>query len=223
MFKRNWKIVSLAVFGAIFFVVYLYLYLPTAPKYPKYLILNQPDESINYFFIRELALNNRFGLPEPLAGITASQVHPRSTTVVNGAIVPIGFPGVIVIFGLLMKLLVKIFGIGNFNLLAAALTPFLAAVTPLFFYGFLRRVWDERCALLSAVLLFFLPPWWYYASRQFQHNSLLVFLIVAGLYFFVCGAASRECCHSERQRIFLFAVLPHANVVIPSVSEESYH
>ncbi|MEK7189464.1 MAG: hypothetical protein AAB666_00595 [Patescibacteria group bacterium] len=191
MFKKKWKIVSLAVLGAVFFVVYLYLYLPSAPKCPNYLILNQPDESINYFFIRELALNNRFGLPEPLAGITASQVHPRSTTVVNGAIVPIGFPGVIVFFGLLTKLLVKIFGIDNFNLFAIVMTPLLAAVTPLFFYGFLRRVWDEKVAWLSSVLLFFLPPWWYYASRPFQHNTLLMFLIVVGLYFYTR-------CHSER-------------------------
>lgn len=189
MLKRNWKIVSLALLGAVFFVVYLYLYLPSAPKYPKYLILNQPDESVNYFFIRELALNNRFGLSEPLTGITASQVHPRSTTVVNGAIVPIGFPGVIVIFGFLARALVWVFGVGSFNLLAAGLTPFLAAVTPLFFYGFLRRVWDARAAWLSALLLFFLPPWWYYASRPFQHNTLLVFLVVAGLYFYIISLA----------------------------------
>jgi len=189
MFKRNWKIITLVVLGAVFFVVYLYLYLPTASKYPDYLILNQPDESINYFFIRELALNNRFGLPEPLSGITASQVHPRSTTVVNGAIVPIGFPGVIVIFGLITKLLMKIFGIGNFNLLTAALTPFLAALTPLFFYGFLRRIWDEHGAWFSAVLLFFLPSWWYYASRPFQHNTLLVFLIIVGLYCYIVSFA----------------------------------
>ncbi|MEK9183095.1 MAG: hypothetical protein AAB849_01150 [Patescibacteria group bacterium] len=189
MFKRNWKIISLAILGAVFFVVYLYLYLPKAPKYPNYLILNQPDESINYFFIRELALNNRFGLPEPLSGVVASQVHPRSTTVVHGAIVPIGFPGVIVFFGLLTKLLVKIFGIGNFNLLAAMLTPLIAAITPLFFYGFLRRIWDDCGAWLSAALLFILPPWWYYASRPFQHNTLLVFLIVAGIY---CYAVAKE-------------------------------
>lgn len=187
--KKHWQKIFLGLSALIFFIIYLYLYLPHPVKYPDYLILNQPDESINYFFIRELTINNQHSYIEPLSKVALNQVHPRSTTVVNGSLVPIGFPGIIIIFGFILKVLIKIFGSNNFNILAVSLTPLLAALTPIIFYVSLKRVFNEKIALVSAFLLFILPPWWYYASRPFQHNTLFIFLIVS---LFSCFIVSLE-------------------------------
>lgn len=206
--KRHKEILSLAVLAVVFFFLYLFLYfnpsilsLPPiqtdrGPE-PAYLILNQPDESVNYFFIRQLVLNNRFSYPESLSELTDNQVHPRSATVVHSALVPIGFPGMIVIYGFLLKIATLISGPRFFNLLAAAITPLLAVITPFFFYGFLRRIFDKSVAWLASILLFFLPAWWYYASRPFQHNTLFVFLIVALLYCYVVMRERFFLCHSR--------------------------
>lgn len=188
--KKHKEILSLLVLAVIFLCVYLFLYWdiqvgfnPPAAE-PSQLIFNQPDESVNYFFIKQLVLENRFSFPESLSDLALSQVHPRSTTVINGGIVPIGFPGFTVLLSLILKILTIIAGTAGFNILAVMITPLIGVVTPFFFYGFLRRIFDGRLAWLSAALMFFLPPWWYYASRPFQHNVLFVSLFVVLLYCF---------------------------------------
>ena len=90
--KGKTKIMLLAM-SSIFFVTYLFLYIGGVPlvgdKALPYLIFNQPDESINYAFIREYVLEGNRQIQEPLLDLTENQVHPRSTTVVNGALTPI--------------------------------------------------------------------------------------------------------------------------------------
>lgn len=165
---------------------------------PAYLILNQPDESVNYFFIRQLVRENTFGLAESLSSASFNQVHPRSTTVIGGKIVPIGFPGFIVLVGLVVKILTFIFDKNLFNLLAVAITPLVAAVSPLLGYFFWRRFWGKGVAFASAVMLFILPAWWYNASRPFQHNLLFVFFLLCASLFFVL---SRE--KAGRKKLWL--------------------
>ncbi|MEK7509051.1 MAG: glycosyltransferase family 39 protein [Patescibacteria group bacterium] len=197
--KKHKEILSLLVLAAIFFVVYLFLYWdvfrvgfnPPATEPPR-LIFNQPDESVNYFFIKQLVLENRFSFPESLSDLALSQVHPRSTTVINGGIVPIGFPGFIILLSLILKVLIVMAGSVGFNLMAVMITPLIGVIAPFFLYGFLRRLFDQRLAWLSAVLMFILPPWWYYASRPFQHNVLFVFFVILTLYFSAVFYEKRE-------------------------------
>jgi len=117
--KKHKEILSLLVLAVVFLFVYLFLYwdvfrmgfnpaaarLPMRQGEPPQLIFNQPDESVNYFFIKQLVLENRFSFPESFSDLALSQVHPRSTTVINGGIVPIGFPGFIVLLSLILKIL----------------------------------------------------------------------------------------------------------------------
>lgn len=186
--KTKYILASCAIF---FFLVYLFLSIGkqmTGEKdgfSPPYLIFNQPDESANYFFLRSFVLDGKFGVPEPLAQISNNQVHARSMTVVQGHLVPIGFPTMIVLFGFFIKTWTTLFGDGVFNYLAVGLTPLLAAIAPLFFYGFLRRIFSQQIALLSALLLFVLPPWWYYASRSLQTNTIFVTLLIVALYAWI--------------------------------------
>lgn len=188
--RKHKQVLSIILLFIVFFWVYLFLYknpeninLSIYGTKPDLLILNQPDEMANFFFIHNIALNNQFTYSEPLDAVAFSQIHPRSMTVVNNNLVPIGFPGFIMVVGLLVKFLIKIFGVGLFNFFALSFTPFVAVLTPLVFYGFLRRIFNNQIAWLSAVLLFILPSWWYYASRPFQHNTFFVFLLICFLYF----------------------------------------
>jgi len=188
--RKHKEVLSIILLAIVFFWVYLYLYknnnnpnLSIYGKQPELLILNQPDEMANFFFIRNFVLNNEFSFLEPLSDKALSQIHPRSMTVVNDKLVPIGFPGIIVVIGIIVKILIKLFGSGLFNFFAISFTPVVAVLTPLIFYSFLRRIFNKQIAWLASILLFALPSWWYYASRPFQHNTFFVFLLICFLYF----------------------------------------
>ncbi|KKU08281.1 MAG: hypothetical protein UX10_C0001G0040 [Candidatus Magasanikbacteria bacterium GW2011_GWA2_45_39] len=177
---------------AIFFWIYLFLYrnpsvtqLPqveqNGEKLPAYLVLNQPDEAVNYWFIRALALGSRTGIPLELQSIVPQKIHPRSTTIVDDMLVPIGFPGIILLYGSLLSVLMRAVPWYWFNVLAVSITPLLGALAPLLLYVLTRRFFDRSVALVSAVLLWIQPAWWYYSSRPFQHHILLLFLLLCTL------------------------------------------
>lgn len=184
MLREKKIYIALSALSAVFFVIYLFLYWPGA-IHSDNLILNQPDESVNYYFIRDFVLRDNFRVPEPLSLITANQVHPRSTTIIYGALAPIGFPGIIILFGIVLKLLTRIFGSAYFNYFAVALTPLLGALLPILLFNFFKKLTNTHAAFLTAVLAYILPCWWYYSSRPFQHNILFVFLFVC---FLLAGA-----------------------------------
>lgn len=190
--RRTWPYIVLGIASLIFVTIYLFLYIfPSVNSLstvqfagrdePGILVLNQPDESINYLFIRERVLHNRARIPEPLSIASNQQLHPRSTTVIHNEIVPIGFPGLIVLYSGIIKLFLSIFGLTHFNFLAVLLTPIFAAITPIIFYAWLKEWFDKNLALLSALLLYILPPWWYYASRPFQHSITFIFFLMIAL------------------------------------------
>lgn len=199
---------SLIVLSIIFFVIYSFLNIDFA-NFPKlnftssdYLIFNQPDESANYFFSRNLTFSNHyFRVPEELSFLTLNQLHPRSMTVVEGNLVPIGFPGVILVFSLFASLFVAIFGGGVFNFALVSFVPLLGALTPLVFYAFLKKIFNRRVAFLASLLLFINPAWWYYSSRSLQHIIVFSFFLVSSLYF----VAKFVYCHNfKKKNIFAF-------------------
>ncbi|OGH85086.1 MAG: hypothetical protein A2493_00845 [Candidatus Magasanikbacteria bacterium RIFOXYC12_FULL_33_11] len=205
-FEDKYKL-FLIVLSIIFFVTYLFLSIDFNNfskmnffHQPDYLVFNQPDESANYFFIRKLVVEKVFRVGEDLSFLTLNQLHPRSMTVVQGTLVPIGFPGVVAVFSLFTSFFVYIFGSSFFNLALVSLVPLLGAVTPLFFYGFLKKIFNRRVAFFASLLLFINPAWWYYASRSLQHTIIFIFFVVSSLYF----ATSFVYCHDKRKSLFAF-------------------
>ncbi len=181
----------LTVLAAVFFMIY---WIPSWPfnlatqpdGSPAHLILNQPDEVAFYHVVRRVATGETPGTPEILAEVSESQVHPRSTTVVGGRIVPIGFPAAMLLYGFFARIDTAIMGDWFLNLSMTAATPFVAAIAPLLLYYLVRYISRRRdVALYAAVTMFVLPPWWYYASRPFQHHTLFVFLVLLALVQFV--------------------------------------
>lgn len=175
-------IVSVLFFGSYFYLHGIEALSDLRTGVSHNIISNQPDEMANYFFIKELVINHSFGWYEPLNEIASSQVHARSMTVINARLEPIGFPFFIVLVSVLAFVPTMIFGISVFNVLAISLVPLLVIASNFLLYGIVRRVWNDRMALISSILLFLLPAWWYWASRPFQHTIPFIFCILLSLY-----------------------------------------
>lgn len=159
----------LIVFGILFFFIYSFLPF-TAGE-----IFNSPDGNANFVFTKNLVERGDLKIFEPLNRIAGDIVHPRSTNVAGPFIVPGGFLGLILIYGLLAKIL----GVGAI----IYLTPFFAMAGVLFFYGLVRRIFNSSVAFISALLLFFHPAFWYYASRTMMPNVLFISLLLGSFYF----------------------------------------
>jgi len=173
-FKNNRQFIAL-IFAA---VVFLFIY----AWFPVYTTLSStsfasPDETANYFWIERVANEEVLQYFEPLNVIANDAVVPRSVRSDNGVVKPVSFLGIILIYGVIAKFL------GMW--LVPFLTPLLAVLGVLFFYGIVSEIFAEKKALLSALLLFSLAPYWYYASRGLFHNVLFVDLVLAGGYLFI--------------------------------------
>ncbi|MFH0857123.1 MAG: glycosyltransferase family 39 protein, partial [Candidatus Magasanikbacteria bacterium] len=173
----------LFLLSIVFFFIYSFLSYPYFSN-DDFAILNQPDESINYIFARHLVETGDFVIPEGLSYIANNQVHPRSTTLVYHSLTPIGFPGIIVIFGCITKIICFLIGVGGINSILLSITPFLAVASSFLLYFFIKSIFGKRIGLISALLLFILPPWWYYGSRVMQQSTVFVFFL---LFTFFCG------------------------------------
>ena len=140
MFYKNNNIIVLTLLSIVFFFVYSFLSYPFIfdknidTGKPVHMIYNQPDEGINYLFIRHFVETGDFVIPEGLASLSSNQVHPRSTTVVHSSLVPIGFPGFIVFVGIITKLFVFLFGIGTMNIVINSIVPLVAIAVPWLLY-----------------------------------------------------------------------------------------
>lgn len=188
--RRHVVLVFLAV---VFFFIYQYISLALPALVilasekdtpPPFLIVNQPDELSNYLFARSLALGGTLRIFDPRAAEFFHQIHPRSTTVVDNVLVPIGFPGFIVLLDLFGAWFSTLFGVESLNIVLLSMTPLLAAITPIFFYSALKRLFHRHVAFVSALLLFIFPGWWYVASRPFQHTIAFLSILILSLAAF---------------------------------------
>ena len=134
--------------------------------------LNSPDETANYFFARTYAQSGQIGYDEPLLASSKGVVHPRSMTTAGNRVVPVGFLGLTVLYGLLGKLF------GVYAILF--LTPFFAVCSAYLLYLLLKRIFSKNIAALSGVLLLIHPAYWYYATRGLLPNVLFVDLLLVG-------------------------------------------
>lgn len=179
--NKYWMEGVLSAVSLVFFALYGFLY-QGIPQ-TETLIFNQPDEMANYAFIKEWVLNEEVGIVEPLTEASLSQLHPRSMTVVEGRLVPIGFPGFIAVMSSIIRPLVWLFGEHAFNWLVVKVTPLVGVLSAWLLFGIIRELGlGKRASLVGAIALLALPPWWYYASRPLQANILFVFFILAGLW-----------------------------------------
>lgn len=166
----------LILLSLIFLGVYFWLVTPIQTDLligPKF---DWPDETANYFWIKNYTQTGQLVVPEPLNLVAENQIHPRSFNVRDdGSLVPGSFLGLILFYGTLAK----IFGINSI----LYFTPILAILGVLAFYGIIKRIFAEKIALLASILLFFHPAWWYYSVTSMLPNVAFISCLLMSIYF----------------------------------------
>lgn len=160
--------------GLLFFASYSILVFATPKGF-----FNSPDENANFIFIKEFIANNRFTFSHPnLLPEIRDFVFPRSTYAQNGIIRPIGFWGLLFLYGTIGKIITA----GG----VLFLTPLLAVLGLGAFYKIIFKLFSQRVALVSTLLLALHPAWWYYTARGlFPNITFIVFLLFALFFFYV--------------------------------------
>jgi hypothetical protein len=170
--KKEKKILSLYILAGIFFFVYSFL---SFGVYGESIRLNSPDETANYFFAKKFAQTGEPFYIEDQNLRADDVIHPRSTKSIDGKVVPTSFLGMIIFYGFIAKIL------GAW--IIPFLTPLMAVIGVLFFYLFLKNIFEEKVAYLSSILLFLLPAYWYYSAKAMYHNIPFLVLLIVGFYF----------------------------------------
>ena len=164
------KIQSNAIFLSFFVLLFLF-YSFLAFKSPGK--FTSPDETANFYFIKQFAGNLSFKVAEPLNG-TAPIVAPRSIMVQKDALLPGSFFGMPLLYGAIGWFL------GKWIILF--LTPLFSAIAVFVFYKLINIIFDRRTALISAGLMAIHPAFWYYTARGMFHNALFLDLLIIGLW-----------------------------------------
>lgn len=191
--------VGLGVTAVFAFVLYAWFSLG-APA-----LFNSPDETANYFFLRQLSEHTRLKVSDPLNAVFAGTVAPRSVGVYQDAYVPGSFYGIILLYGVIGRVL------GSWILLL--LTPLFAAFSVVLFHFFLRQFFSRRVAFLASVLLLLHPAYWYFASRGMYHNMLFLNLLMIAAFCWM------KLLHTQRLRFALLTAFTVSWALIVRTSE----
>jgi 4-amino-4-deoxy-L-arabinose transferase-like glycosyltransferase len=181
-FGKNWQLL-VVIFLAItfFFIASSYNFLFQTPDYVKW---GSPDENANYIFSKIYAETGNLTITEKYNLYTGGLIHPRSFKSDGLSLKPISFLGLILVYGNLAK----VFGIG----ILPYLTPFFAALGLIFFYLFIKRVFNKKIAFFSALFLFSFPAYVYYSARSMFHNVLFIFFVIMFFYFLTFISAKKK-------------------------------
>lgn len=121
-----------------------------------------PDETANSVFAILYAEEGKLALREPLNSTLGDVLHPRSVFAREGMLVPSGFLGIPLLYGMFGKM----FGVWAIPLF----TSLLACAGACAWWGIVRRMFDRTTATLATILLAFHPAWWYYSARALMPN-----------------------------------------------------
>lgn len=138
---------------------------------------NSPDETANYYFAKSFATSHTLSKFEPADVVANDLVIPRSLKSENGWLKPVSFLGIILIYGEIGSL--------TSPSVIPYLTPFFGALGIIFFYLLIKRLFNKRIALMSAILLAIFPVYLYYSVRSMFHNVLFLVLCIIGFYYLV--------------------------------------
>lgn len=160
----------LAALAVIFFFIYSFLI------YGNYsLRFTWPDETANYFFIKNYIQTSSFTVAEPLNDIADNIVKPRSFNVFEGDLVPGSFLGMLLVYGAIGKVI----GLD----LMVLLTSLFAVLAGIYFYKLMKLFFEPKIAFFSAVLFYLNPAWWYYASFFMLPNVSFICFLIIGFYY----------------------------------------
>jgi hypothetical protein len=196
----DWRFLVLASFAIVFFFVYSYLPLQAPEKFVS------PDETANFVFIKNLIKDGIPRIYEPLNREVDNLIHPRSINVAGDYLVPGGFLGLILIYGLLGKT----FGLG----VVSFLTPLFAILAVLFFYYLIKKIFSAEVAFFSGLFLLIHPAWWYWSSQTLSNNVLFVSLVIIGLTILIVRKKKNELTFALGGLFFSLAVAVRTSEIV---------
>ena len=136
---------------------------------------NSPDERAVAVSIASFVETGTFSVEEPLNETFDGLLAPRSMVAVGTHLVPITFPGLSLIYGVVGKITSIPF--------TKWLTSVLAVLAILAWRKVLECFLSRRAALIGAVLFLTLSGFWFYTARAFMHNVPFLAFFVFGLFF----------------------------------------
>jgi hypothetical protein len=188
--KIDWALITVVILAILFFVYSsLFNYYGQQANFVKW---SSPDETANYNVAKLYAQTGSLMYNEPINPKIDELIHPRSYRSDNGDVKPVSFLGMSVLYGKLGN----IFGIG----IIPYLTQFFAAISIIFFFLLIRRLFDRSVALISAFLLAGFPVYIYYAARSMFHNVPFIAFLIIGLYFAVAMVQNAEQLKGAKKR-----------------------
>lgn len=169
----HWEIMAVIILALAFFVfASSFNFLSQDKDFIKWL---SPDETANYTVAKAYAQTGSLEFFEKYNLLTDDLIHPRSFRSDWGWIKPVSFLGLPILYGAIARA----FGIG----VLPYLTPFFGALGIVLFYLWIRRLFGQATALMSAALLACFPVYIYFSGRSFFHNILFIVACLIGLYF----------------------------------------
>lgn len=140
-------------------------------------VFNSPDANANYHFAVNFYRTGSLRMPaadfdEPYRSLLST----RSTRVENGYLIPVGFPGMPVFYGLISRVL--------FINLIPFLTLVFAAIALFVFYLLLADLFDSQTAVIAEGLLAIHPSWWYYTNESMMPNVLFAGVLLIACYLY---------------------------------------
>ncbi len=180
--KKHFSLIIVGLLAIAFFLATASFNYTTQDR--SYVKWSSPDETANFFFAKRFAETGQLSSFDVAAVTGDNMVIPRSFRSDFGWLKPVSFLGIILLYGSIASLL----GVA----VIPFLTPFLAALGIIIFYLLIKKVFNERIALLSSFLVAFFPVYIYYTVRSMFHNVLFIVLLLLGLYFLVRALEKKE-------------------------------
>lgn len=169
--KKNVYAPSVLVLAILSFFVYSWLYLFSVDIGKKY-IFQSPDETAAYVFLEHFSQKGNF-TPIPRE-ILPDFVHPRSTQNIDGHLVPGGFLGQLIIYGIFLRFL---------HINPLVFTAFFTSLAGIALYGFFSNIGLSKTkSLLATALFLFHPAVIYYSARGLLPNMFFIDLMIFSVY-----------------------------------------
>ena len=142
------------------------------------MIFDWPDAMANFAFIESFIADNQFLIPFPDNSDIQNVVHPRSVNVFAGNLVPMGFIGQVLLYGLIGKV------IGVYGVLF--LTPFFGSLAVYYYYRLCAKIFhNDLVGFISAALLATQSAFVYYTMVVMLHTVLFVSLLIIGFWLLI--------------------------------------
>lgn len=168
-------------------------------------IFSWPDETATASFIQNFVNNGSLRINQPYNLISADLIHPRSTNIAGHDIVPTGFIGMPLIYGIMAKVV----GTGFIPFI----TTLLAIVALYFFFSTVELFFDRRTAIIGTLLLALQPAWWYYANFSLLPNIPFVSLLIIGFALILPALKTK---HSTQELTFGIFFISLALMIRPN-------